>query len=408
VLRIAALVHDVTHIPFGHHIEDQTGLIPRHDTEPRIRAMLNATELGDVLAELGVRDAVQSVLLEGRGEGAVAIPAFWFQLVSDTICADILDYLKRDAYFTGLNLFADPRLLRYFKIDRTSQRLFVDCEKEGMVREDNLSEILRMLEARYYFSERVYYHHAKIAAGALISRTVELALRSGAVREADLYVQTDHSLLELLARTDLGDGVANQRAKNFLERYHRRALPKRAAVLPFYLNADCQAELVNRFFAPRAQERRFAWEAEREAEARSRFGREVEVILYCPAREMQLKEARSMCLQYGNCSSPSATPTRRRRFSSRNRPATCCVWTTSTSTGFSERWTVLANRCATGRPTKPSPAWTGHWPVGEVAPSQTCEARPGSRAWPLVSMSSGWPRSSSASICFWPAGDMTR
>jgi len=25
VLRIAALVHDVTHIPFGHHIEDQAG-----------------------------------------------------------------------------------------------------------------------------------------------------------------------------------------------------------------------------------------------------------------------------------------------------------------------------------------------------------------------------------------------
>jgi dGTP triphosphohydrolase len=27
MLRIAALLHDVTHIPFGHNIEDQTGLL---------------------------------------------------------------------------------------------------------------------------------------------------------------------------------------------------------------------------------------------------------------------------------------------------------------------------------------------------------------------------------------------
>ena len=32
VLRFAALLHDVTHIPFGHNFEDQTGLLERHDT----------------------------------------------------------------------------------------------------------------------------------------------------------------------------------------------------------------------------------------------------------------------------------------------------------------------------------------------------------------------------------------
>src|SRR5215510_4821465 len=31
VIRIAALVHDVTHIPFGHSIEDQDGIFGRHD-----------------------------------------------------------------------------------------------------------------------------------------------------------------------------------------------------------------------------------------------------------------------------------------------------------------------------------------------------------------------------------------
>jgi hypothetical protein len=31
-----------------------------------------------------------------------------------------------------------------------------------------------------------------------------------------------------------------------------------------------------------------------EAEARARFGRELDLILYCPARRMQLKEARTL------------------------------------------------------------------------------------------------------------------
>jgi HD superfamily phosphohydrolase len=40
VIRIAALVHDVTHIPFGHSIEDQDGIFGRHDEPQRFEAML--------------------------------------------------------------------------------------------------------------------------------------------------------------------------------------------------------------------------------------------------------------------------------------------------------------------------------------------------------------------------------
>ncbi len=55
ILRLAALLHDVTHIPFGHNVEDQTGLLPRHDVPERFEDMLGDTEVGAVLADLGVR-----------------------------------------------------------------------------------------------------------------------------------------------------------------------------------------------------------------------------------------------------------------------------------------------------------------------------------------------------------------
>ena len=126
---------------------------------------------------MGLRDDVLAVL----GAGPRDVPHFWKQVVSDTIDADLLDYLRRDAHYTGLELRYDRRVVDYFRIDRKSQQMFVDCEKNGMLREDIVSELLRVLETRYHFSERVYYHHAKIAAGALLSRMVEMALREGAL-----------------------------------------------------------------------------------------------------------------------------------------------------------------------------------------------------------------------------------
>ncbi|MGE3172277.1 MAG: HD domain-containing protein [Planctomycetota bacterium] len=290
VLRIAALLHDVTHIPFGHNIEDQTGLLPRHDEPDRFAAVLGDTALGAELDRLGLRDVVLSVL----GAGTAQVPAFWRQVVSDTIDADLLDYLRRDAHYTGLELRYDRRVVDYFRVDRQSQQLFVDCEKNGMLREDIVSELLRLLEIRFHFSERVYYHHAKIAAGALLSRMVEMALRAGALAPADLQTATDESLLLRLAQLDLGDAAATERLQRFVQRFRRRELPKRVLVLPFYLNEPRQEELLATWFAPGRHQARFDWEQALEREAQRAFGRQLDVLLYCPARRMQLKEARTL------------------------------------------------------------------------------------------------------------------
>ena len=65
-VRAAALLHDVTHIPYGHNIEDQTGLLPRHDLPERFELVLGDTELGRELDRQGLRDDVLAVLT-GRG-----------------------------------------------------------------------------------------------------------------------------------------------------------------------------------------------------------------------------------------------------------------------------------------------------------------------------------------------------
>ncbi len=293
VVRIAALVHDATHVPFGHSIEDQDGIFGRHDSPHRFRELFGPSrEIGRVLRELGVLDDVLGVL-EAGGKSA-RIPPYWRQIVGGTIASDILDYLARDAYFTGLKLSVDPRVTSYFKIDRATQNLFIDCAKHDLLREDIVSEIVRMLEARYYFSERVYYHHAKVAAGALIARAVEAALAAGAVKEGDFQDQTDASVLDMLVRsTQKCDKAVKERVASLVIRFQERRLPKRACVFPRYANEAAQEDLVARYFAPGGAKARAEAEARIQDLVRFATGRSIEVIVYCPAKAMQLKEART-------------------------------------------------------------------------------------------------------------------
>lgn len=305
VIRVAALVHDVTHIPFGHSIEDQDGIFERHDAPARFERMLGAsTQLGRVLRELGLAAEVLAILTssaEGK-EGAAlvksSVPPCWVQIVSGTIAADILDYLARDAYFTGLKLSVDPRVTSYFKVDRASGNLYIDLAKHELLREDILSEVVRLLEARYYFSERVYYHHAKVSAGALVARAVELALAAGAVREADFWNETDASMLDRLSRSvERSDPRTRERVRSLVARFQGRRLYKRACVFPMWENAAVQEELVERYFAAGGAKARVQAEARIADLVRFATGREVDVIVYCPAKRMQLKEAR-MCVRW--------------------------------------------------------------------------------------------------------------
>jgi HD superfamily phosphohydrolase len=219
------------------------------------------------------------------------VPPCWREILSDTICGDILDYLRRDAYFTGLNLVYDERVVNYFKVDRSSGHLFVDVAKRGLVREDILSELLRVLDARYFFSERVYYHHAKVAAGAMLSLAVESALGEGGLAPERLYDQTDDSLVALLEAHPPADAARAARHRELLGRFRSRRLLKRACVYPLYANRGAQGELVSRFFAPGRLPERTAFEEEVRARVAAAGHPPPIVLLYCPARDMQLKEA---------------------------------------------------------------------------------------------------------------------
>ncbi len=297
VIRLAALVHDATHIPFGHSIEDQDGIFGRHDEARRFEAMFEAsTGLGRVLRELGVHADVLKILTAKEGEGG--IPPYWIQIVGGTIASDLLDYLARDAYFTGLKLSVDPRVTSYFKVDRQSGVLYIDLAKHDLLREDILSEVVRLLEARYYFSERVYYHHAKVAAGALIARAVETALAAEAPCAETSGRGRTPGVLDLLSRRSMEKAPRASRPRSRSRARPRSAFPRappvQARVRLSALRERGRAGGARRAFAFLDRRGGGATEAESRITDLVRFAtrKTIGMIVYCPAQRMQLKEAR--------------------------------------------------------------------------------------------------------------------
>jgi hypothetical protein len=88
------------------------------------------------------------------------------------------------------------------------------------------------------------------------------------------------------------DKESRERVRSLVARFRARQLPKRACVFPRYDNEAVQEALVARYFAQGGAKARAATEARIADLVRFATGRSVEVIVYCPAKKMQLKEAR--------------------------------------------------------------------------------------------------------------------
>lgn len=302
-VALAALLHDVTHVPFGHTLEDERHLFPRHDAGPRLERLL-AGELGEVLAGLGFREAVSRILhrrgTPGAG-GAGAFPAWMAQVVSSTIDADLLDYLRRDSRFAGLAHDYDERIYRYFTVE--GGELALDLTRGGMERPDARSEVLQLLRTRYFLTERVYFHHTKVCSGAMIAKAVELALERG-FREEDLLDLGDETLLRRLR--DFPPGRPDPRIARLAAGVERRRLLKRGYVISAAgVDRAARAALVRRY-RDDAGERRRAEEALARALG---LGFE-QVVLYCSGLS-SMKEAAALVRTgrgLGRLNDPAADP----------------------------------------------------------------------------------------------------
>ena len=205
--RLFALIHDITHAPFGHTLEDELGFYPRHDhnserMERLIRnpaaelpELLQATDFGRVVLDL-------TTTVEPRPEHDWIL-----DLVGSPIGADVIDYVDRDALHCGLDHRIDSALYRSFVFveSRTPKRnrrvLRSKLSGQHGFRLDRDFAIGSILRERLALFMKAYSHPKKIAAGAMIGKALAYAHEqdASAFGEPSVEVMGDDELLLKLA-----------------------------------------------------------------------------------------------------------------------------------------------------------------------------------------------------------------
>ncbi|MCA9049585.1 MAG: HD domain-containing protein [Planctomycetaceae bacterium] len=234
VVRIAALLHDIGHLPFSHAAEKE--LLPEGWNHERLTVdMIRNSEIAEILQKSPpyinpehVVDAAWDLKKRAKVESLTSDP--WRQLLNEIICgdtfgADRIDYLLRDSWHAGVSYgrFDPDRLIAGLTcvIDPSNDEVALALDRSSV----HAAEAL--LLARYFMYSQVYFHHVRRAYDIHLKEFLQKWLPDGRF-DADsqkMLEITDHEVTAGMRKTlSEVDSPLHTLAKRVLARDHFRTV----------------------------------------------------------------------------------------------------------------------------------------------------------------------------------------
>jgi HD superfamily phosphohydrolase len=213
-LLAAALLHDIGHGPFSHATEDLIMRYTRKSHED-IEEFLRKGEISDILKEYSLSPSAIAAHIKGDTDPG--------QIIHSEIDVDRMDYLVRDAHYTGVafGLIDHVRLIHELKFNEN--RLVLNI--------GGLQAAESLLVSRFLMHPTVYFHHVSRIAESMCENAAQYMIDGGLYPKLLRRMDDCTFMMEMKS----AGGYAAEIAK----RLDNRRLFKRALYIGFdFVNVD--------------------------------------------------------------------------------------------------------------------------------------------------------------------------
>ena len=202
-LKAAALLHDIGHGPYSHVTER---VISRYTkkTHEDVRDTISKGQIGEVLEEFFINPNDVADHIKGTSN---------LQILHSEIDVDRMDYLIRDAYYTGVAFGMVDHMRLIHEMDIIGGKLVVKIE--------GIQAVESLLVSRFLMRPTVYFHHVSRIAESMLTGALDHMIENGQLDVGALRSMDDYEL-NMIMRGSEGY------SREIIERINNRRLFKRA------------------------------------------------------------------------------------------------------------------------------------------------------------------------------------